>query len=123
MVAAGWCGAGQPAARPCCAATQPATLPACLPACLQGLLLLAPAVDISQHWQQVVQPAGVDAAGHELVRLPSAYVEASKQLLPDAPLLAAASCMGFPAPLPLPMPHCCCILRSYCLSLLRRTVL
>lgn len=42
---------------------------------MQGLLLLAPAVDISQHWQAVAQPVGVDAAGHELVMLPSAYVE------------------------------------------------
>lgn len=43
-----------------------------------GLLLLAPAADISQHWREVAQPAGVDAAGHDLVRLPSLYVEVSR---------------------------------------------
>lgn len=54
----------------------PAHATASVPNCFtQGLLLLAPAVDISQHWQAVAQPAGVDAAGHELVLLPSAYVE------------------------------------------------
>lgn len=42
---------------------------------LQGLLLLAPAVDISLHWQQVAQPAGADSWGYELVKLPSNYVE------------------------------------------------
>ncbi|PRW61572.1 alpha beta hydrolase [Chlorella sorokiniana] len=59
------------------------------PHLVQGLLLLAPAVDISQHWQAVAQPTGVDAAGHELVLLPSAYVEGGgirvrRQLLEEA---------------------------------------
>jgi hypothetical protein len=46
---------------------------------LQGLLLLAPAVDISLHWQQVAQPAGADAVGYELVKLPSDYVEVGRR--------------------------------------------
>ncbi|EFN53498.1 hypothetical protein CHLNCDRAFT_136821 [Chlorella variabilis] len=59
------------------------------PHLVQGLLLLAPAPDISLHWQQVAQPAGADAAGYELVRLPSDYVEEGgirvrRQLLEDA---------------------------------------
>ena len=41
----------------------------------QGLLLLAPAVDVSQHWEAAAQPAGVDAWGHDLLQLPSAYVQ------------------------------------------------
>lgn len=45
------------------------------PHLVQGLLLLAPAVDVSQHWLQVARPAGVDAWGYDLVELPSSYVE------------------------------------------------
>ncbi|KAI3424214.1 hypothetical protein D9Q98_009570 [Chlorella vulgaris] len=45
------------------------------PNLVQGLLLLAPAVDISLHWRQVAQPAGADSWGYELVKLPSNYVE------------------------------------------------
>lgn len=40
-----------------------------------ALLLLAPAPDISQQWAAIAQPEGVDAAGYELVRLPSPYLE------------------------------------------------
>ncbi|PSC73985.1 mycophenolic acid acyl-glucuronide mitochondrial [Micractinium conductrix] len=45
------------------------------PHLVQGLLLLAPAVDVSQHWEAAAQPAGVDAWGHDLLQLPSAYVQ------------------------------------------------
>lgn len=62
---------------------------------LQGLLLLAPAVDISQHWQAVAQPAGVDAAGHDLVLLPSAYVEVRRGGWGCCPqLCGVARCVG-----------------------------
>lgn len=44
------------------------------PTALAGLVLVAPAVDISRQWE-LGQPAGCDASGQALLQFPSNYVE------------------------------------------------